>query len=431
MAAMDKYRISSQLGEGGFARVFRATRADAPQEGEVALKVGRPPEEERDARPRMRREIEVQSRFAHPNIMPILDSNADEAWFTMPLALGSLEDMLTDGRLKMGGTAAIEIVEAVAAGLEMAHEAGCVHRDITPSNILALPDTAAVGGRRWVVADWGIVRRPRGATTVPRTERGGGHLGTWGYRAPELQGDAHEATAAADVFSLARVAARIVTGEPPVATPSGPWGSWVRACTSNQVSLRPPTTNAARQLLEALLQPSEGGIRTKLRGALQSAKEGSVEETTWEIIAAHREDPHVLELAVRFPIRAVRSWVAAKPDSAVATSHEVCAYIADGWGSGGFERYDAPLRWVLAVMQQLARVGDKERLEGIAFAFFEAEAKADRWNVRDEVIKWLATAGPPSDEALALALHRHANPARLVPENGHIRSDRIASALGL
>ena len=123
--------------------------------------------------------------------MPILDAADDRSWFVMPLAQGNLEELWSSGRLgSNAGLVATVILDAVTHGLEPAHRAGYVHRDISPRNILALPDRADPSGRRWVVADWGIVKRPAGDTTHRYTRTGEG-LGTAGFASPETWQDAH------------------------------------------------------------------------------------------------------------------------------------------------------------------------------------------------------------------------------------------------
>jgi serine/threonine protein kinase len=85
------YRLApAPLGEGGFAQVFKAEPRDRPG-GAVALKRARPGNV---AEARLQREIDVQSRFDHPHIMPILDADPQGAWFVMPLAEGNLEQCL-------------------------------------------------------------------------------------------------------------------------------------------------------------------------------------------------------------------------------------------------------------------------------------------------------------------------------------------------
>jgi len=137
--------------------------------------------------------------------MPIVDFDADAfAWFAMPLAEGALDSLACPvdvDQLKA-------VLRDAAAGLLAAHTLGFVHRDIKPSNILKLIDA---DGERWVVADWGIVRRPEGQTTANDTLRGA-VLGTEGFAPPEAYSDAHAASFAWDSYSLGRVAAWATTG---------------------------------------------------------------------------------------------------------------------------------------------------------------------------------------------------------------------------
>lgn len=90
----EKYILNHRpLGEGGQAKVFMAR--DRVTGEIVALK--RVPPRDSDAIARMRREIEVQTKIKHPNIMPVLDHSQNYHWYTMPLAnkiLGKLEPPL-------------------------------------------------------------------------------------------------------------------------------------------------------------------------------------------------------------------------------------------------------------------------------------------------------------------------------------------------
>jgi len=169
------YRLSPRpIAVGGQAEVFRA---EHKLTGEVvALK--RRTGGGTAGSDRMRREVQVQSAIQHRNVMPIIDFDADAfAWFAMPLAEGALDSLACPvdvDQLKA-------VLRDAAAGLLAAHTLGFVHRDIKPSNILKLIDA---DGERWVVADWGIVRRPEGQTTANDTLRGA-VLGTEGFAPPE------------------------------------------------------------------------------------------------------------------------------------------------------------------------------------------------------------------------------------------------------
>jgi serine/threonine protein kinase len=192
------YRLLKSIARGGYAEVFLAEHRDRPGQ----LVAFKRPLEMPLARDRMVREIAVQRLFLYPHIMPIMDAADDCSWFVMPLAQGNLEEL--GGKGQLGGDAELvakEIIDAVTQGLEPAHAAGYVHRDISPRNVLALPDSSTSAGRRWVVADWGLVRRPVGDTTHRYTQTGKG-LGTQGFAAPETWTNAHHVGPEADVYSL-------------------------------------------------------------------------------------------------------------------------------------------------------------------------------------------------------------------------------------
>ena len=192
-----RFRVVREIGEGGCGRVLLAQ--DLVSGAQVALKH---PVEGAD---RFRREIQEQKGAEHPHVMPILDfDEVGFGWFTMPVASMSLSKAAPE----LLDTETLAVVAHVAKGLRHAHELGIVHRDIKPSNVLLLD------GGRWVVADFGLVRRPRGATTEVRT-RSGGLLGTEGFIAPEVLADPHNATSIADVYSLGRTVAWMVSGSEP------------------------------------------------------------------------------------------------------------------------------------------------------------------------------------------------------------------------
>jgi serine/threonine protein kinase len=205
-----EYRIEDELGEGGMGYVFRAT---APGGSEVALKIVKP-EMARDAvlRKRFAREAQIASTVKHPHVVPVLDSGEQDGLPYMAQQFirgGSLDD-----RIKNSGPldleTAIAVCTAVATGLDALHEAGLVHRDVKPANILLDEQGTAY------IADFGLAK-DRQASVLTKA---GQTLGSMDYMAPEqIRGE--DVTAASDVYALGCVMFECMAGTPPFADRTG------------------------------------------------------------------------------------------------------------------------------------------------------------------------------------------------------------------
>jgi hypothetical protein len=148
------------------------------------------------------RELEVAQRLRHPHLMPCFEAGIEggAAWVVMPLASGSLEDLVTDPTQRHR---AWRLLGQAARGVAALHEAGIVHRDLKPANILLVDGEARV-------ADFGMAR---GADTATLTATGT-ILGTPQYMAPE-QARGERASPAADAYALGVLAYELVEGVPP------------------------------------------------------------------------------------------------------------------------------------------------------------------------------------------------------------------------
>jgi hypothetical protein len=230
--------------EGGQGAVFHAVHK--PTGIPLAFKRLRFSDE--DSRHRMGREIFIGRHYGeHPNVMPVLDADPDGRWFVMPLANGSAASHANRLRRDLGDLR--DLVTAVCEGLRRPHGDDRIHRDIKPANILLLND-------RWVVADWGLGRQPRGQTSVPRRTRTGTGFGSEGFAAPELSaGDPHDVKASADIYSIGRLIAAILTGESPeqnlpLLPASGPWRPVVAEATHHKPTDRPQDVDEFLRLLK-------------------------------------------------------------------------------------------------------------------------------------------------------------------------------------
>lgn len=250
------YRLERvPIAQGGQAVVFRGVHKAT----QVPVAFKKLVAHNSSAVARMRREIEASRRFGdHPHVMPLLDADARNSWFVMPLAdatASTLAGELADpARLR-------ELVTAVCLALREPHRLGWVHRDLKPDNILMLDG-------RWTVADWGLGRRPRGQTSDPRRTAAGAQFGTIGFAAPELAVDAHGSGPQADVYSIGQLIGWALTAQWPQANipllpEPGPWRRIVQDATAFGVNQhrRPADAPALLALVTAELDaPTDSAV---------------------------------------------------------------------------------------------------------------------------------------------------------------------------
>lgn len=201
MGALEDYEQGSLIGAGGFADVYRAVHV--PSRNPVALKISRQDDE---SLARIRREIDVQRKLSHANIMRLLDWDGESfTWFVTEVAEGNLGEV--HDRKKLSEHEVVRLLEEVLAGLGAAHRRGYVHRDLSPGNILRTRG-------QWVLADWGYVTDPD-ASKLGRLTRTGTGGGTFTWASPEMLQDAHRADARSDLYALGKLAAWLLTGKVP------------------------------------------------------------------------------------------------------------------------------------------------------------------------------------------------------------------------
>ena len=234
------YTIEALIGQGGSSSVWRAT---GPQ-GTVAIKVGTEPAITARSEWRMLR------RHAGPHVVEALDlttsAEGHSALVLEYMAGGSLDDVVR-GR---GGLTVGECVTAlapVAATMAGFHDRGCVHADLTPSNILF--DHQG----RPAIADLGATR------VAARAD--GADWATYGFVAPEIV-DGEPPSAAADVYSFGALAWFCLLGTPPP----------VAALRPHLVDVLPDAPDALVDLITACLaqtpssRPHAAELATRLRG---------------------------------------------------------------------------------------------------------------------------------------------------------------------
>ncbi|MEU3400631.1 serine/threonine-protein kinase [Streptomyces filamentosus] len=200
------YRVIGRLGAGGMGSVYAALDSSGLQ---VAVKVVHPAQAADDEfRARFRREVRLSQRVTGPCLVPVhdADTNGPVPW----LATHFVPGPTLDQHLATGGTLDGAHLYALAAGtaaaLASVHEAGIVHRDVKPQNVILAP-----AGPR--LLDFGIAHLLDG-TSVTRT---GVMTGTPGWISPEHY-RAGEVSPAGDIFAWGALIAYAATGRLPFGT---------------------------------------------------------------------------------------------------------------------------------------------------------------------------------------------------------------------
>src|SRR5687767_179051 len=146
-----RFVLERELGRGGMATVYLAR--ETKHERQVAIKVLHPEVSAAFGTERFLREIGIAAKLSHPHLVPLIDSGESDGFLYFISAFvagGSLRDRLQLGH-KLPLQDAMRITEEVGAGLDFAHRAGIVHRDVKPENILFADGHA-------LLADFGIAR---------------------------------------------------------------------------------------------------------------------------------------------------------------------------------------------------------------------------------------------------------------------------------
>jgi dienelactone hydrolase len=213
-ATLSHYTIEALLGQGGMGTVYRAR--DTILGRTVAIKVlSTAAANDPDFGPRMLREAKAASRLNHPNIVTVyeLGTSGDTQFLVMELVEGEpLAGAIPASGLPIDRV--VEYASQIAEALASAHEAGIVHRDVKPGNVMM------THSGRMKVLDFGLARRlplAQDDETRQATEfitRQGLTAGTVGYMAPE-QIEGKLADARSDVFALGVVMFELVTGHRP------------------------------------------------------------------------------------------------------------------------------------------------------------------------------------------------------------------------
>jgi serine/threonine-protein kinase len=311
------YELGERIGAGGFAEVFRAR--DLRLKRDVAVKVTRP---DFAVNPvmmvRFRREAETIAALRHPNIMPIYDigETSGLAYIVMPYVVGESLRARLDREGRLSAEQARRILLQAADALAAAHEAGLVHRDVKPDNIMLDRREDQV-----LLMDFGIAKAVEAGADGPALTSTGLVMGTPHYMSPEQAGGERAVDARADQYALGVIGYRMLSGVLPFDGPS------VRSV-------------LAKQILGAAtpLRKSAPGTPPALSAAIHRAMAKDPDQrfaSMREFVAALRADPtyavEVLSTTGARPLVTVRA-VRAVRATRVQWLAAVASVIAIGGG---------------------------------------------------------------------------------------------------
>jgi serine/threonine-protein kinase len=206
-----RYELDGIVGRGGMAEVYRAR--DIRLDRIVAIKTLRA-DLARDQifQARFRREAQSAASLNHPNIVAVYDTGEDMAtgvpvpYIVMEYVDGrTVRDLLQDGH-RLLPERSLEIIDGVLRALDYSHQAGIVHRDIKPGNVMVTRNGDVK------VMDFGIARAMSDAqATMTQTAQ---VIGTAQYLSPE-QARGERVDSRSDLYSTGCLLYELLTGRPP------------------------------------------------------------------------------------------------------------------------------------------------------------------------------------------------------------------------
>jgi serine/threonine-protein kinase len=277
---LGQYTLERKLGEGGMGVVYRASHAMLRRP--TAIKLLHPDRAGRDGLARFEREVRRTAMLTHPNTVTVFDygrTTDGVFYYAMELLEGASLGELVELDGPQPEERVIHLLEQAAGSLAEAHDAGLIHRDVKPANILVVdrggnPDLVKV-------VDFGLVKdvglEARGeVTSEPALSMANTITGTPLYLAPETVTAPETVDARADLYALGAVGYWLLTGthvfsgrsilevcghhlhsvpEPPSARLGAPVSSDLEslllACLAKQPADRPASAHVLRERLRA------------------------------------------------------------------------------------------------------------------------------------------------------------------------------------
>lgn len=208
---LGQYTLEEKLGEGGMGVVYRASHAMLRRP--TAIKLLHPDRAGKEALARFEREVQRTAMLTHPNTVTVFDygqTTDGVFYYAMELLEGASLQEIVDVDGPQPAERVIHLLEQAAGSLAEAHDAGLIHRDIKPGNILVV-DRGGIADLVKVV-DFGLVKDVRSEAADATVTNVGSITGTPLYMAPEMITAADTVDARTDLYALGAVGYWLLTG---------------------------------------------------------------------------------------------------------------------------------------------------------------------------------------------------------------------------
>jgi serine/threonine protein kinase len=403
-----RYRFGRRIAGGAMGEIVHAEKIAADgtvlDDKLVAKRMIGALREHEEANARFVREVRLQKRLDHPNVMPIIAQNLSSRppWFVMRRAERTLRDEIAANAGDRDWI--LQRMGEILSGVAHAHDRDVLHRDLKPSNVLIAGDVARV-------ADFGLGKdlSPDGSARTRSTQE----MGTRPYMAPEQVNDPKNVGKPADVYAMGKLLCHLATGSRPpalavdLAHVAADYHYWIARCCETKPDRRYSDARQALEAFELLIatDPQDQdpiAVAEALAAAADQADDGAdaaraIVELDEHLTRLADDEDLYLRVLPRLSARAIRRYA----DEGDRLHERLQVYDHHIDGPLDFEYCDKVAR-----LYQRAFRATKDPLvhELVLHRLLEMGASHNRWMVGDTLAAVLASIKDRPTEALAASV---------------------------